>query len=186
MAAIAAPYGFVPNRHPSGDMRALPYTIDPANTTAIYKNQPVTLATTGFISASVVNTDIIGVFAGVEYVDGNGKPCVSNNWPAGGVAGATNVVAMVYDDPAIEFLVQASGPVASTAVGDQADLSNGTANGFGMSRATLNATLSGAAAQGQFRIVGFRTGPDSVPGDAFTDVLVKIARHQFVTSKVAL
>jgi hypothetical protein len=40
--------------------------------------------------------------------------------------------------------------------------------------------------QGQVRVVGFSLQQDNAPGDAFTVVQVKIARHQFVSNKTAI
>lgn len=187
MSATASPFGFQVNRHPSGTARAENFTIAAAYATAIYKGQPVKLVTGGGIEAAAVNEDLLGIFHGVEYTDAGGRRIKVPSWPAGGVAGATDIRAMVYTDPDIEYLVQASGPVAATAVGDQADVVNPTANnGRGMSTCGLDATLKGATFQGQFRIVGFGLQVDNAPGDAYTNVHVKIARHVFAAAKVAI
>lgn len=187
MSATASPFGFQVNRHPSGIARAEIFTIDPAYTTAIYKGQPVTLTTAGVINAAAVNQDLLGVFAGVEYTDAGGRRIKRNDWPATGITGATNVQAYVFSDPDIEYLVQASGPVAQTALGDQADLINpGNNNTRGQSTSGLDATLKGAAASGQFRITGFGLQIDNAAGDAFTNVTVRIARHIFATAKNAI
>lgn len=186
MSATLAPFGFVAQRHPSGECRATAYTIAAAYATAIPKNSPVILNTNGTITAGVAASDIIGVFAGVEYIDANGKPAVRPDWPVNGVVGATGIRAWVYDDHNIEFLVQADGPVALTAIGDQADITNVTNAANGQSQATLASVLAGAAASGQFRVTGFDLSVDNIPGDAFTKVTVKISRHQYVAAKVAI
>lgn len=187
MSATSTPFGFKVNRHPSGMARAELFTIAAAYATAIYKGQPVKLVTAGGIEAAAVNEDLIGVFEGVEYRDAQGRMVKRNDWPTGGVAGATEIRAYVYSDPDIEFLVQASGSVAQAGVGDTSDLINPTANnGRGLSTCGLDATLKGAAAQGQFRITGFGLQIDNAAGDAFTNVTVKIARHTFVTAKLGI
>lgn len=186
MSATLTPFGFVAARHPTGECRANAYTIAPAYASAIYKGMPVILNTDGTINAGAAAADLIGVFVGVEYIGADGKPVVSNFWPAGGVAGATNVRAWVYDDPNIEYVVQADGSIPQTAVGAQTDITNATNNANGMSTSTVASAVALAAAQGQFRIVGFDLSLDNVPGDAFTKVVVKIARHQYVANKVAI
>lgn len=187
MSATASPFGFKVNRHPSGIARAEIFTIAAAYATAIYKGQPVKLVTGGGVEAAAVNEDLVGIFDGVEYTDAVGRRIKRPDWPAGGVTGATDIQAFVYTDPAIEYLVQASGSVAQTAVGDQADVVNPTANnGRGYSTCGMDATLKGNAAQGQFRITGFGLQTDNAVGDAYTNVTVKIARHVFVTNKLGV
>lgn len=184
MSATSAPYGFVPLNHPTGEARAVPYTIASGYATDIYKYQPVKLVTAGSIQAAAAGDALLGVFAGCEYVDANGVPHVSNTWPASTTA--TKIVAYVWDDPLTRFSAQADGSVATTAIGDQADESNATANGNGMSQATLSATLKGAGVQGQFRIMAFEGSVDNVAGDSFTKVVVQIAKHQLLSPAVAI
>lgn len=184
MSATLAPFGFVPVNNFAAQSRARPYTIASGYGTAIYKNQPVILNTNGTITVGTAAADLLGIFVGVEYTDATGKRVVSNYWPASTTA--TNIVAWVVDDPGAEFLVQSDGSIAQTAIGDQADVSNVGNNGNGMSQATLSATLAGAGAQGQFRIVGFDGSVDNAAGDTYTKVIVRLARHQLVANKVAI
>lgn len=186
MSATSAPYGFVPVRHPTGQVRSNPYPIAAAYATQINKGMPVILNTNGTITAGTAAADLLGVFHGVEYTDTTGRRVVSNYWPSGGVTGATNIVAYVNDDPATIYSVQADGSIAATAVGDQADVSNVGNQGSGFSQATLSATLAGAGVQAQFRILDVDRSVDNAWGDSYTKVLVQIARHQFVGNKVAI
>lgn len=186
MSATAAPQGLRPVYHPSGLVRASAYTINSTYNTAIFKGSPVTLNTNGTVVIGAANADVLGAFAGVQYVDATGRPTYSPNWPANMVG--TDIVAWVYDDPDIVFEIQANGSVVQAAVGDQTDFVNpgaGTA-ATGQSTAAANATLAGAGNQGQMRIVGFNLAPDNTPGDAFTIVQVKLARSQYVANKVAV
>ena len=187
MSAASAPFGFRPAYHPSGLERAKKYAIASAYGTAIYKGQPVILNTNGTIVVGTAAADLLGVFAGCEYVDSTGKPTVSTFWPAStAVLAGTVPTAWVYDDPEQIYEVQSDGSIAQTAIGDQADVSNVGNNANSLSTATLSATLAGAAAQAQFRIIGFGQQIDNLPGDAFTVVQVKLARHQFISNKVAI
>ena len=186
MTSVAAPFGFRPAYHPSGLDRGTKRTIASGYAVALYKGVPVLMLTTGVIAQATVAADFKGIFAGVEYVDPSGKPTYSNFWPANQIA--TNIVAYVWEDPAIVYETQANGPVPQSAIGDQADVFN-VANGnnlTGQSTCSLNATLAGAGAQGQFRIVGIPNYLDNTPGDLFTVVQVQVARDQFVANKVGI
>ena len=190
MSTVAAPFGFALRKHPTGQSRATAYTIGASYATAIGFGDAVLLNTDGTLNIGTATNDLLGIFAGVEYVDATGKPVTSKYWP-GAVSGATNIVAYVYDDPANIFEVQVetggTGYV-QTAIGAQADLVAGTVNTTtGMSTMALEATIEAAAAQGQFRIIGF--GSDGIydaTTNTFPTILVQIAQHQFVTSKTAI
>lgn len=186
MSATSAPYGFVPVNHPSGESRAMPYTIATGYGTAIYKGMPVILNTSGVLIAGTAAADILGMFMGVEYTDATGKRVVSNNWPASTTA--TNIVAWVNDNPNTVYSVQADGSIAATEVGAQADVSNvgNASTTTGLSQATLSASTVSAGTQAQFRIVGIDGAVDNAAGDAYTRVLVQIARHQYIANKVSL
>ncbi len=197
MSATAAPFGFVAVKHPSGQTRAREYTIASGYAANIFQGDPVKLVTGGSIqlgtsdgtrTGTVDNVDLLGIFAGCIYTDATGKPNYSNYWPSGQVA--TDIKAMVYDDPDTVFMVQANGPVAATAIGDQADWIGFAAPGgsvaTGRSDAALNSTLVGAAANGQFRVEEFLRTPDNAAGDAYTVVMVSIAEHVYRAEKAAV
>jgi hypothetical protein len=190
MALTASPFGFIARKHPSGQTRANAYKIAATYNTAIGYGDFVKLTTDGVLEAAAATEDGVGIFAGVEYIAADGKPTIAKNW-AGAVSGATNITAWVYDDPENVFEVQVgaggSGYV-QTIIGAQADVVVGTPNATtGQSTSALNATPESAAAQGQFRVIGF--GPDGVyhaTTNPFPTVLVQIAQHQFVANKVGL
>jgi hypothetical protein len=189
MSATSAPFGFRPAYHPMGLDRARKYAITGGYATAIYKGAPVILNTNGTIVIGTAAADLLGIFAGCEFIDATGKPTVQNFWPAAqAIQANTAVTAWVYDDPNIVYEVQADGSIALTAIGDQADVSNvGTGSAFtGLSTATLSSVLAGAGVQAQFRIVGFGQQLDNAAGDAFTIVQVQLARSQYVSNKVAV
>ncbi len=172
MSATAAPYGFIPIYHPSGQNRPRPYPIASGYNTAIGKGDAVVLDTTGTLTIGTTTVDLIGVFAGVTYTDANGVPTNSPNWVASTTA--TNIQAWVYDDPDTVFQAQANGSLAATVIGDQCDLVAGTVNAVtGLSTMALNATPEGAGQQGQFRVVELGQGIDNAWGDAYTVVQVQ-------------
>lgn len=189
MSAVLAPFGFRPAYHPMGLDRAQKYTIASAYGSVIYKNMPVILNTNGTVVQGTAAADLLGMFAGVEFIDPTGRPVLSNYWPAGQtVLSGTVPTAWVYTDEKIVYEVQADGSIPQTAIGDQADVSNVTAGSVstGLSAATLSASLAGAGVQAQFRIIGFGQYVDNAPGDAYTIVQVQLARQQFVSNKVAV
>lgn len=191
MALTASPFGFLCRRHPTGQSRAMQYTIAANQAGQIGYGDGVSLDTNGQIIPGVAGTaDLIGIFAGVTYVDATGKPNYQKNWP-GAIAGATQIQAWVYDDALNVFEVQVaaggSGYVQSV-IGAQANLVIGTpVAATGQSTQALNATPIAAASQGQFRIIGFgEGGPYDATLNPFPQVLVQIAQHQYVANKVAI
>jgi methyl coenzyme M reductase alpha subunit len=93
-------------------------------------------------------------------------------FPAGGIAsGVKNVKFKIMDLQTVVMRVQSSGSVAATAIGMNAALVVGAGNA-----ATGDSTFAAGAAAATtgiaLRIVGFPDMPGSVPGDAFTDLLV--------------
>jgi len=189
MALTASPFGFVLRNHPSGQSRAKAYTIASGYATAIGYGDAVILDTNGTITVGTATNDLIGTFAGVEYIDASGKPVHSKTWPASTVA--TNIVAWVNDDPLNVYEAQVASGGSSyvqAAIGAQVDMVAGTPNATtGQSAQALSASIEAAGAQGQFRIIGF--GPDGVYDatlNPFPTLLVQIAQHQYVANKVAI
>lgn len=191
MSAISAPFGLRPVFHPSGVIRprALAGGINSGYGSTILANQPVLLSTSGLLNpVTANNVDFVGVFAGVEYTTAGGtRRVVDNKWIASTTYDTGSLVAYFYDDPAIVYEIQADGSVAQTALGDQVNVSNFT-NGStltGLSQATAGATPVGSGSQGQLRVIDKGLGIDNDWGDAFTVLRVQIARHQYISNKVA-
>jgi len=96
-----ATYGFKPYRHMSGgDIRNNEYDILPAYTTKIYTGDPVKLAS-GYLNLAAAGDTMVGIFAGCSYVNSVGEQKFSRYWT--GEASATNIKALVWDDPDILF-----------------------------------------------------------------------------------
>lgn len=200
MASTLNPYGFKPIGNlvggtPTRELFAIPRGISAAYGTSIFEFQPVLLNNGVLNPISAGGTDLLGIFAEVQYVPTSGNIPVWNNWWTASTAFvADSMIAFVTRDPNILYRVQADGPVNSTAVGDQADVSNFTAGSTatGRSACTLSASLAGAGSQGQFRIEGLWPSPtnawsdvDSVLG-AYPELIVSLARSQYVGNKVAI
>jgi hypothetical protein len=117
------------------------------------------------------------VFIGVSYTDPAMGYLNKQIWKAGTVA--ADAMAYVIDNPQQVFQIQASGTLNQNSVGTNAALVQGAGNAtLGVSGVSLNAATLANTATLPLRIVGLvnMTG-FSVPGDAFTDVLVRINTH---------
>ena len=189
MSGTSAPFGFRPSYHPTGLERAKRYNITGGYATALLKGQMVTLNTNGTVVTAAAAADFLGVLAGVEFTDANGKPNLQPNWPAAqAILAGTQAFAWVYDDPETVFEAQANGSIPQTAVGDQTDVVNVSAGSSltGLSTSGVSSTLAGAGSQGQWKIVGFSLDPANAVGDAFTVLQLKMARQQYTANKVAV
>lgn len=126
MANTNAPSGFKPIKHLTGGaIRLSEYSIASGYGTAIYSGDRVEMTGTGtnVAKSAAGNTDDIGTFAGVMYVDSVGNQVFSKHWPASTTA--TDIRALVYDDPNIVFEVQCD-TLAEADVGQLVDLNVGT------------------------------------------------------------
>jgi len=170
--------------------------IDPSVTQTIYKGTPVQLTSSGTIiplgdpTWDAAADDIIGVFNGVEYVDSNGQLKEANHWTGPTtIASPTSMKVYVWIDPDIVYEIQADGPVAQTALGDQFNFATGQDGGSsvtGISSAKLAATPVGAGNQGYVRVVNLSPLVNNAWGDAFPVLRVQIAAHEYVADKVAI
>lgn len=203
MSTVSSPYGLKPlsliggQSFTGGTIRE--YLMTTNNTAAIFNGdlvqlglavagQPTVIATTPTTST----TGLVGVCVGVRYqLAGQqlGYPLYAQYLPANAVtAGYTNIFIRVVEDPDQLYQVQAAGSVGYGSIGKTAALGN-----FGGSTTTGNATTfvtgtlsSGAltvsnAATAAVKIVDlvnssstFGGNYPSNPGDAYTDLIVKI------------
>lgn len=193
MSSTSAPFGFRVSYHNSGNIRAKAYTIASGYAANIFAGDPVKLVDAGTIQLGTSDgtrtgtTDgisLLGIFAGVEYIDATGKPTVSNFWPTG--ISATNIVAYVYDDPETLFDVQynnpSSGTTVQTAVGEECDwtvASPGGSTSTGLSNTYLTAIQT---TSGQFQITGFARNVNDALTDAYIVATVRINEHQYKAS----
>ena len=208
MSASSSPFGLRVARHISGFIRprAYKYAIANAYATTIYNGEPVILSNTAAglapqitaagAGTSLANSKVLGAFAGVEYLDVNGKPTYSPHWVAstalyGASALTGQLTAYVFDDPEIEYEVQASGPLTSTQLGLQFNLTNiasGTAS-TGLSTANMSNTAVAAAAYGHVILLGAALYPDNnfndVVTDGFTIARVKLVAPQLGGALIA-
>ena len=86
-----------------------------SNASAIFQGSPVKAELTGgtiqIASATGNGDQLVGVFAGCEFVDATtGKLRFSNTWPGSGSANTNfDIKGFVYDDPAQRFIIASDG-----------------------------------------------------------------------------
>ena len=216
MSLINAPFGIVPDWHPTGQIRPTAYVsysandllIPSATNVNIYKGQPVklvigtgaavngvTITTGAMVLAPITATTDrpLGIFAGVEYVDSTGKPWFQNFWPASTVlfAGARQVV-YVWDDPELIYRAQLDGAPSVAAgyalTGKQLNVSNFAAGNSltGLSQATLSATVVATGSQGQFRIIKLFNDINGLATDPYPVYEVKLQYSPFLAAQTSL
>ena len=187
MSSVSAPFGFSPSFHNSGQIRPKAYAIASGYATSIFSGDPVKISTDGTVvlgtsdgtrSGTTDGITLLGIFAGVEYLDSTGKPTIAPFW-TGGTTG-TNITAWVYDDPETLYDVQYANPGTAgtdsvqTAVGAECDwrvASPGGSTATGISSTYLTATQS---TSGQFQITGFAYSITDSLTDAYVNVTVRL------------
>ena len=86
-----------------------------SNASAIFQGSPVKAELTGgtiqIASATGNGDQLVGIFAGCEYVDATtGKLKFSNTWPGSGSANTNfDIKGFVYDNPAQRFIIASDG-----------------------------------------------------------------------------
>ena len=190
MSSTSAPFGFRASFHNSGQMRPKAYVIASTYAANIFSGDPVKLTDNGVIqlgtsdgtrSGTTDGISLLGIFAGVQYLDASGKPTISPFFPSGTTG--TEITAWVYDDPETLFDVQYNNPSAGTtvqtAVGEECDwtvASPGGSTQTGLSNTYLTAIQ---ATSGQFQITGFGYEINDSLTDAYVVVTVRINEHHY-------
>jgi len=188
MSSTSAAFGFRASFHNSGQMRPKAYTIATGYGYNVFSGDPVKLVDAGTVelgtsdgtrSGTVGGILLLGIFAGVEFLDSTGKPSISPFWTASTTA--TDVRCYVYDDPEMLFDVEYPNPspatTVQTAVGEECDwtvASPGGSTRTGLSNTYLTVIQS---TSGQFQITGFGYGADNSLTDAYVVATVRINEH---------
>ena len=123
MANINVAFGFKPvGKHGSSPAtQGTSQYFIASNASAIFQGSPVKAELTGGtiqIGSATGNGDqLVGVFAGCEYVDATtGKLKFSNTWPGSGSANTNfDIKGFVYDDPSQRFIIASDGTNTSRA-----------------------------------------------------------------------
>ena len=160
MANKDAAFGFRPVRHlTGGDLQANEYTIAANLGHDIFHGQCVKAVTAGGIERADAGDVILGVFNGCFFTDPTtSKPTFSNKYPAS--TNASDIVALVYDDPRIVFEVQHDGTGTAAMNFAGFDLV-GQAGSSSTGRSTQELDTSTAGTSGQFKQIGISKDPDN-------------------------
>ena len=125
-----------------------------ASSSAIYQNDPVTAATTGYITVASTTDQLLGSLNGVFFTNASTKkPTWANNLAASNTA--TDIVGYVTDDPYERYEVQASGSLAIADIflnGNVVYTAGSSAN-F-VSKVQINTTQLAVSTGAQMRVIG--------------------------------
>jgi hypothetical protein len=134
-----------------------------ASSSAIYFQDLVVQAATGYVTVGIAGTeDILGSLNGVFYTDTTtSKPTWANHLAASNTA--TDITALVNDNPLQQYEVRSNnaGASAQTDVGNTADIAYtaGVAANY-VSRATLDDSTLATTTQ-QLKIIGISRDPEN-------------------------
>ena len=128
-----------------------------ASSSAIYQNDPVVAADTGYITVAGTSGALLGSLNGVFFTNASTKkPTWANNLAASNTA--TDIVGYVSDDPYERFEIQASStlPIADIFLNGNIVYTAGSSANY-VSKVTLNTSqlVSSAA---QLRVIGVSKG----------------------------
>ena len=170
-----------------------------SDASAIFQGSPVKAELTGGtiqIGSATGNGDqLLGVFAGCEYVDAStGKLRFNNTWPGSGSANTDfDIKGFVYDDPSQRFIIAADGGNTSRATAKvdifkTADIASGTSGSTttGISSAVLDiSTAEDTDTSNVFMILGIHEDVTNADHSAAgVSYIVKINNHALLSSDV--
>ena len=125
-----------------------------ASSSAIYQNDPVTAASTGYITVAGSSDQLLGSLNGVFFTNASTKkPTWANNLAASNTA--TDIVGYVSDDPYERFEIQASSSLAIADIflnGNIVYTAGSSANY--VSKVTLNTSELAVSTGAQLRVIG--------------------------------
>jgi hypothetical protein len=125
-----------------------------ASSSAIYQNDPVTAANTGYITVATSASQLLGSLNGVFFTNASTKkPTWANNLAASNTA--TDIVGYVSDDPYERFEIQASAalPIADIFLNGNIVYTAGSSANY-VSKVTLNTSELAVSTGAQLRVIG--------------------------------
>ena len=129
-----------------------------ASSSAIYQNDPVTAAATGYITVADSSNQLLGSLNGVFYTNQTTKkPTWANNLAASNTA--SDIVGFVTDDPYERYEIQASStlPIADIFLNGNIVYTAGSSANY-VSKVTLNTSQLNANVTTQMRVIGVSKG----------------------------
>ena len=139
-----------------------------ASSSAIYQNDPVTAAATGYITVATSSSQLLGSLNGVFYTNqSTKKPTWANNLAASNTA--SDIVGFVSDDPYERYEVQASStlPIADIFLNGNIVYTAGSSANY-VSKVTLNTSQLAVSTGAQMRVIGVAKGFNNEKLDATT------------------
>ena len=170
-----------------------------SDASAIFQGSPVKAELTGGtiqIGSATGNGDqLVGIFAGCEYVDATtGKLKFSNTWPGSGSANTNfDIKGFVYDNPAQRFIIASDGTntdraTAKADIFKTADIASGTSGNTttGISSAVLDiSTAEDTDTSNCVMILGIHEDVTNADHSAAgVSYIVKINNHALNSSDV--
>ena len=170
-----------------------------SDASAIFQGSPVKAELTGGtiqIGSATGNGDqLVGVFAGCEYVDATtGKLKFSNTWPGSGSANTNfDIKGFVYDNPAQRFIIASDGTntdraTAKADIFKTADIASGASGNTttGISSAVLDiSTAENTDTSNVVMILGIHEDVTNADHSAAgVSYIVKINNHALLSSDV--
>ena len=168
-----------------------------SDASAIFQGSPVKAELTGgtiqIASATGNGDQLVGVFAGCEFVDATtGKLRFSNTWPGSGSANTNfDIKGFVYDNPAQRFIIASDGTntdraTAKADIFKTADMASGTSGNTttGISSAVLDiSTAEDTDTSNVFMILGIHEEVTNADHSAAgVSYIVKINNHALLSS----
>ena len=201
MANINVAFGFKPvGKHGSSPAtQGTSQYFIASNASAIFQGSPVKAELTGgtiqIASATGNGDQLVGVFAGCEYVDATtGKLRFNNTWPGSGSANTDfDIKGFVYDDPSQRFIIAADGGNTSRATAKvdifkTADIASGASGNTttGISSAVLDiSTAEDTDTSNCVMILGIHEDVSNADHTAAgVSYIVKINNHALLSSDV--
>jgi len=129
-----------------------------ASSSAIYQNDPVTAAATGYITVATSANQLLGSLNGVFYTNASTKkPTWANNLAASNTA--TDIVGFVTDDPYERYEIQASSdlPIADIFLNANIVYTAGSSANY-VSKVEIDTDNVGVTTSSQLRIIGITKG----------------------------
>ena len=170
-----------------------------SDASAIFQGSPVKAELTGgtiqIASASGNGDQLVGVFAGCEFVDATtGKLRFSNTWPGSGSANTNfDIKGFVYDNPAQRFIIASDGTntdraTAKADIFKTADIASGASGNTttGISSAVLDiSTAENTDTSNVVMILGIHEDVTNADHSAAgVSYIVKINNHALLSSDV--
>ena len=201
MANINVAFGFKPvGKHGSSPAtQGTSQYFIASDASAIFQGSPVKAELTGgtiqIASASGNGDQLVGIFAGCEYVDATtGKLKFSNTWPGSGSANTNfDIKGFVYDNPAQRFIIASDGTntdraTAKADIFKTADLADGASGNTttGISTAKLDiSTAEDTDTSNVVMILGIHEDVTNADHSAAgVSYIVKINNHALLSSDV--